>query len=168
MYFIAAGEVEIELKHERVRLGAGQFFGEIAVLRRARRSATATALSRTSLLVLDAHDLHVLMEREPRIAERMHEMVRDRLGRELVEPARRHRHRGDRAAGREVEIAERRRRRSAERAASQFHDHAVFGGLERHLGAPRQHVVAHVREQQALGPDLAEMAFELRQRHVRG
>src|SRR5205085_1071759 len=30
MYFVAAGEVEIELKHERMRLGAGHFFGEVA------------------------------------------------------------------------------------------------------------------------------------------
>src|SRR6185436_996099 len=30
MYFVAAGEVEIELKGQRVRLGAGHFFGEIA------------------------------------------------------------------------------------------------------------------------------------------
>jgi voltage-gated potassium channel len=37
MYFVAAGEVEIELKHERVRLTAGHFFGEVAVLRRAQR-----------------------------------------------------------------------------------------------------------------------------------
>ena len=40
MYFIAAGEVEIEIKgkKERVRLGAGQFFGEVALLRRTRRT----------------------------------------------------------------------------------------------------------------------------------
>ena len=37
-----AGEVEIELKHERVRLGAGHFFGEVAALRQARRYATVT------------------------------------------------------------------------------------------------------------------------------
>src|SRR5262250_3552516 len=66
MYFIAAGEVEIELKHERVRLGPGHFFGEVAALRRTHRSATVTAVTRTGLLVLDAHDLHVLMDREPR------------------------------------------------------------------------------------------------------
>ena len=36
MYFIAAGEVEIELKDKCVQLGAGHFFGEIAALRRAR------------------------------------------------------------------------------------------------------------------------------------
>ena len=52
MYFIAAGEVEVALKKEKLRLGVGQFFGEVAVLRRVRRSATATALTRTSLLVL--------------------------------------------------------------------------------------------------------------------
>ena len=80
MYFIAAGEVEIALDHERIRMGAGHFFGEIAVLRRARRSATVTALKRTSLLVLDAHDLHALMARQPRIAERIRAVARERLG----------------------------------------------------------------------------------------
>jgi voltage-gated potassium channel len=84
MYFIAAGEVEIELKHERVRLGAGHFFGEVAALRRTRRSATVTAVTRTSLLMLDAHDLHVLMDREPRIAERIREVARSRLGGEIT------------------------------------------------------------------------------------
>jgi voltage-gated potassium channel len=79
MYFVAAGEVEIVLDSERIRLGAGHFFGEIAVLRRARRSATVTALTRTSLLVLDAHDLHALMARQPRIAERIREVARKRL-----------------------------------------------------------------------------------------
>ena len=83
MYFIAAGEVEIVLKHKRVRLGVGHFFGEIAVLRRARRSGTVTATTRSSLLVLDAHDLHALMDREPLIAERIHVEIRDRLGREF-------------------------------------------------------------------------------------
>jgi voltage-gated potassium channel len=86
MYFIAAGEVDIELKDKRVRLGAGQFFGEIAALRRARRSATATAVTRTSLLALDAHDLHALMDRDPRVAQRVHDVVRDRLGRDIVTP----------------------------------------------------------------------------------
>src|SRR5499427_8836542 len=46
MYFVAAGEVEIALKEQRIRFGPGHFFGEIAVLRRALRSATARAVSR--------------------------------------------------------------------------------------------------------------------------
>jgi voltage-gated potassium channel len=79
MYLVAAGEVEIDLKPKRLRLGVGQFFGEIAVLRRLHRSATVTAVSRTSLLVLDAHDLHALMEREPRVAARIEEVARERL-----------------------------------------------------------------------------------------
>jgi voltage-gated potassium channel len=86
MYFIAAGEVDIELPHDRIRLGVGHFFGEVAVLRQARRSANVTALTRTSLLVLDAQDLHVLMERNPRIAERIREVARSRIKRELVTP----------------------------------------------------------------------------------
>lgn len=86
MYFIAAGEVEIDIQGEFKRFSVGHFFGEIAVLRRARRSGTATALTRTNLLVLDASDLRALMEREPRIAERIHAVVRDRLGRELLSP----------------------------------------------------------------------------------
>jgi voltage-gated potassium channel len=86
MYFIAAGEVEIAFKGKRtpLRLGVGQFFGEVAVLRRARRSATVTALSRTNLLVLDAHDLHALMQRDPRIATRIKDVVEKRVGREIV------------------------------------------------------------------------------------
>jgi voltage-gated potassium channel len=86
MYFVATGEVEIELKEQRIRFGPSHFFGEVAVLRRARRSATVVATTRTRLLVLDAHDLHALMEREPRIAERIREVVRNRIGRDIVTP----------------------------------------------------------------------------------
>jgi len=86
MYFIAAGEVEVALKKERIRLGVGQFFGEVAVLRRARRSATATALTRTNLLVLSAQDLHALMQRSPRVAQHIKDVVEKRVGRERVSP----------------------------------------------------------------------------------
>jgi voltage-gated potassium channel len=86
MYFIVAGEVEIELPHDRRRLGVGHFFGEVAVLRRTRRAATVTASSRASLLVLDAHDLHALIARNKRIAERIGEVARRRVKRVLVTP----------------------------------------------------------------------------------
>ncbi len=84
MYFISAGEVEIELDSGPMRLGDGQFFGEVAVLRHARRSATIRALQRTHLLVLDAHDFRALLKRQPQLAQRLNATVRDRLGRELV------------------------------------------------------------------------------------
>jgi voltage-gated potassium channel len=85
MYFIAAGDIQIALKNRVMTLGAGHFFGEVAVLRRARRSATVTALTRANLLVLDAHDLHALMEREPRVAAHMRKIVKQRLGGDLSE-----------------------------------------------------------------------------------
>jgi voltage-gated potassium channel len=84
MYVIAAGEVEVALSDQRVRLGAGQFFGEIALLRRTRRSATVIAITRARLLVLDAQDLHALMERSPNIARHIHKVARERLGEDLV------------------------------------------------------------------------------------
>ena len=86
MYFIAGGEVDIDLNGKRIRLGIGHFFGEIAVLRRARRSATVAAITRTNLLVLDASDFQALMDQEPRIAARVNAVVRDRVGREVVSP----------------------------------------------------------------------------------
>jgi voltage-gated potassium channel len=54
MYFIAAGEVEIDLPKQRLRLGVGHFFDEISLLRRARHSANLSAVGRTNLRVLDA------------------------------------------------------------------------------------------------------------------
>jgi voltage-gated potassium channel len=65
MYFIAAGEVEVDLPDRRARLGVGHFFGEVAVLRRTKRSANVSALTRTSLLVLDAQDMRALMDEGP-------------------------------------------------------------------------------------------------------
>jgi voltage-gated potassium channel len=84
MYFVAAGEVEVQLKGAGIRLGVGQFFGEVAVLKRSRRSATVIAVTRTSLLALDAQDLHTLMERDPRVAARINDVMEKRVGAEAV------------------------------------------------------------------------------------
>ncbi|MHB2168797.1 cyclic nucleotide-gated ion channel [Alsobacter sp. R-9] len=82
MYFIASGQVEIELPHGRQHLlGEGQFFGEIAVLRNARRNATVRAVVRTQLLVLDSGDLRSLMAQRPDIAQRIHEVAHSRATR---------------------------------------------------------------------------------------
>ena len=83
MYLVVDGEVEIRLRHRHVRLGAGDFFGEIAALRQSRRSATVLAVRPTRLLALDASDLHGLMDREPQVASRIWDAARTRLGSEL-------------------------------------------------------------------------------------
>jgi voltage-gated potassium channel len=81
MYFVTSGEVQIDVAAEAgeaVRLGPGQFFGEIAALKRTRRSATVRALSRVNLLALDVADMRTLMLREPAIAERILAVARKR------------------------------------------------------------------------------------------
>jgi voltage-gated potassium channel len=82
MYFIATGQVEIETVHGRKhQLGEGQFFGEVAVLRSQRRSATVRALVRTQLLVLEAGDLRTLMLARPDIGARIDAVAQSRAGR---------------------------------------------------------------------------------------
>ncbi|NBN77201.1 cyclic nucleotide-binding domain-containing protein [Microvirga tunisiensis] len=71
MYFVAAGEVQVDLPTETVRLGEGAFFGELALLRQRRRAATVRAVTRTQLLVLDAGALRQLLLRNPHIAARI-------------------------------------------------------------------------------------------------
>jgi CRP-like cAMP-binding protein len=54
------------------------------VLRRARRTATVTAITRVNLLVLDSVDLHRLMENDPRLAESIYAVVRERVGADII------------------------------------------------------------------------------------
>ena len=65
MYLIASGEVEIDAPGGPVRLGEGDFFGELALLRQSRRSADVRSVMPTKLLALDAADMMALMDRDP-------------------------------------------------------------------------------------------------------
>lgn len=78
MYFIASGEVEIELPHGSVRLGEGHFFGEMALLRKTRRTANVRAAAPVKLLILDAGDLHNFTRRNPEIGRRIEEVASSR------------------------------------------------------------------------------------------
>jgi voltage-gated potassium channel len=69
MYFIAAGEVEVDLPGKKVRLGDGAFFGEMALLGNNLRSANITTTRVSKLLVLDLVDFRMLMARHPDLAE---------------------------------------------------------------------------------------------------
>jgi voltage-gated potassium channel len=69
MYFIAAGEVEVDLPGKKVPLGEGAFFGEMALLGNNLRSANITTTRVSKLLVLDLVDFRVLMARHPDLAE---------------------------------------------------------------------------------------------------
>jgi voltage-gated potassium channel len=65
MYFIAAGEVQVEIKPAPVRLGAGAFFGELALLGDSVRSANVTTTMQSSLLILDLADFRALTANHP-------------------------------------------------------------------------------------------------------
>jgi voltage-gated potassium channel len=69
MYFIAAGEVEVDLPGKKVRLSEGAFFGEMALLGSNLRSANITTTRLSKLLVLDLVDFRLLMARHPDLAE---------------------------------------------------------------------------------------------------
>lgn len=68
MYFIATGEVEVRLGPEVVRLGPGEFFGEIALLTSAPRNATVVTAQPCTLLTLDIVDFRQLLARQPDLA----------------------------------------------------------------------------------------------------
>src|SRR6201990_2058569 len=69
MYFIANGEVEVDLPGKKVALGVGAFFGEMALLGNKLRSADITTTRVSQLLVLDLVDFRLLMAKHPDIAE---------------------------------------------------------------------------------------------------
>jgi voltage-gated potassium channel len=69
MYFIADGEVEVDLPGKKVRLGGGAFFGEMALLGNNLRSANIMTTRVSQLLVLDLVDFRLLMARHPDLAE---------------------------------------------------------------------------------------------------
>ena len=62
-----------------VRLSYGTFFGEVALLRRTKRSGTVTATRKTKLLALDAQDFQALIERLPALAAHVKEVADARL-----------------------------------------------------------------------------------------
>ena len=68
MYFVASGEVEIRVRPEGIRLGAGDFFGELALLTGDPRNATVVATRQCTLLRLDIVDFRQLLGRQPELA----------------------------------------------------------------------------------------------------
>ncbi len=83
MYFIVEGEVEIQLQSGPLYLGAGEFFGELALLTGDPRNATVAAAHPCMLLALDIVDFHELLARQPELARVIREEARKRLGADL-------------------------------------------------------------------------------------
>lgn len=70
MYFIADGEVEVELPNDkRIKLGSGAFFGEMALFENRPRSANVVTTQTSTLLVLDVVEFRMLMGQHPELAQ---------------------------------------------------------------------------------------------------
>jgi voltage-gated potassium channel len=80
MFFIMQGDVEVEVEPP-VRLGKGQFFGEIGLLFDTTRNATVAALNECRLLVLDRADFDRLMAQHPDLKARIEKIAADRVKR---------------------------------------------------------------------------------------
>ena len=68
MYFIVDGEVQVDVAPTPVRLGAGTFFGELALLGDSIRTANVTTTKQSTLLTLDLADFRKLMAHHPELA----------------------------------------------------------------------------------------------------
>jgi voltage-gated potassium channel len=82
MYFIVSGEVEVDTESgvRPHRLGAGEFFGEVALIASRTRTATVTAATGSKLLVLHKRDLHGFMEAHPELSELVRTTALRRIG----------------------------------------------------------------------------------------
>ena len=78
MFLISSGAVEVVLPHERVRLGSGDFFGEMALLSRRRRQADVVALGYCRVLVLSAADFHRFLRAYPRAKAEIDRIAEER------------------------------------------------------------------------------------------
>ncbi|MBV8288965.1 MAG: cation:proton antiporter [Hyphomicrobiales bacterium] len=65
MFLISSGAVEVVLPNSRVRLGSGDFFGEMALLSGRRRQADVLALGYCRVLVLSAADFRRFLRQYP-------------------------------------------------------------------------------------------------------
>ena len=79
VFFIASGAVEVRLPVRHVRLGTGEFFGEMALLTGRPRQAGVVALSYCRLLVLRKADFDRFVTANPDAAAVINRVVQTRL-----------------------------------------------------------------------------------------
>jgi CPA2 family monovalent cation:H+ antiporter-2 len=67
VYFISKGEVEVSVAGRQIKLGAGEVFGEMALISGQPRSADVTALDYSEFAVLSRRDFRQLLRKYPDI-----------------------------------------------------------------------------------------------------
>lgn len=84
LFFILSGEVEVEIQSGPVRLGPGDFFGELGVVHQQVHMATVVAISECRLLVLEEDQLRHVMNQYPAVRRVIFEKAEQR--REWIKP----------------------------------------------------------------------------------
>jgi len=79
MYFISTGAVQVEVGDKPIRLGSGDFFGEIALVREPPRTADVTALGYCQVLALYHRDFAKLMASYPDLKQIIERVAEERL-----------------------------------------------------------------------------------------
>ena len=87
MYFIISGEADVLVPPRPVRLRTGEFFGEIALLTSAPRTATVVAVTFCQLLVLRVADFQRLMAAHDDLREAISRVASERLSATRSAPA---------------------------------------------------------------------------------
>lgn len=84
MFVLEEGTVEVELPGRRVRLGPGEFFGELAILHDGMaRTARVRAKTHVRCLAISRADFARLLDEQPRIAVSMLPILARRLADEI-------------------------------------------------------------------------------------
>jgi CRP/FNR family cyclic AMP-dependent transcriptional regulator len=81
-FVIEDGVAEVRIDGEHVTdLGPGDFFGEIGLLERDRRTATVTATTPIRVIVMLGSEFRAMEREMPRVAEQVREAIQQRLAR---------------------------------------------------------------------------------------
>ncbi len=78
LYFISSGAVEVSVAARKIRLGPGDFFGEMGLLSGERRSADVTAVDYCDLLILEQRDFKQFVAKNPALRAQLDQMAAQR------------------------------------------------------------------------------------------
>ena len=79
MFFVVDGSLEVDLHPNPIRLGPGDFFGEMGLLQNTVRNADVVSLSECQLLQLPSDNFWRLIEQHPDLGDRIREVMETRL-----------------------------------------------------------------------------------------
>jgi CPA2 family monovalent cation:H+ antiporter-2 len=87
VYFISSGEVEVHVGSRRIKLGPGDYFGEMSIISGQPRSADVTALDYCQFATLSQRDFRLFLRRYPVIRNQIAALAAERgeMNRQFLE-----------------------------------------------------------------------------------